>query len=212
MISAVWPSGATDCTDPPLPVRWVLQIAAAALLDMLACAAWSLETSHAPLLSGLGDLSFVILHLAATALFIPGSRSRSSRQWLSCAAVLTLPCAGVAIAAVVLGTTGRGSFKRKGHRVARRRRRAAADAVAHIGDQLSLCEALSRGGEERCAALAALARRRDRGSILLLRWAAAGSDPDLALAAALVLDQINERAERQLDGRSFGAELRHAAG
>jgi HEAT repeat protein len=65
--------------------------------------------------------------------------------------------------------------------------------------------------EQRRAALWALSRRGDPEAIALLRRAAAGRDPDLALSAALVLDEVGERAERHLDRLDL-AEVRHGAG
>jgi len=85
-------------------------------------------------------------------------------------------------------------------------------AMQRLGTALSPCDALDRGDEEqRRAALSALSRREDPEAIALLRRTAAGRDPDLALPAALVLDEIGERAERHVN-RLDPAEVRHEAG
>ena len=84
--------------------------------------------------------------------------------------------------------------------------------MQRLGGALSPCDALDCGDEEqRRAALAALSRRGDSEAIALLRRAAGGRDPDLALSAALALDEIGERAERQM-GRLDLAEVGYGAG
>ena len=81
-------------------------------------------------------------------------------------------------------------------------------AMERLRDSLSPYDALDSGDDEqRRAALSTLSRRGDRGAIALLRRAASGRDPDLALSAALVLDEIGERTERELD-RVDSAEVR----
>ena len=76
----------------------------------------------------------------------------------------------------------------------------ALNAIPHLGDALSPSDALDCGEEEqRRAALSALSRREDPEAIALLRRAATGHDPELALSAALILDDVGERAERQPD-------------
>jgi len=73
-------------------------------------------------------------------------------------------------------------------------------ALKHLGGALSTYDALESGDDERRrAALSALSRRGDPEAIALLRRAAAGRDSDLALCAALVLDEIAERTERRID-------------
>ena len=84
--------------------------------------------------------------------------------------------------------------------------------MQRLGGGLSPYDALDGGDEEqRRAALLALSRRGDPEAIALLRRAAAGRDPDLALSAALVLDEIGERAERRVE-RLDSAEVRRGAG
>jgi hypothetical protein len=56
-----------------------------------------------------------------------------------------------------------------------------------------------------------LARRDDPEAIVLLRRAASGRDHDLALSAALVLDEIGERAEQRVE-RMDRDEVRRVAG
>jgi HEAT repeat protein len=78
-------------------------------------------------------------------------------------------------------------------------------AIQQLVDALSPSDALDCGEEEqRRAALSALSRREDPEAIALLRRAAAGHDQDLALSAALILDDVGERAERRTDPRDPG--------
>jgi HEAT repeat protein len=97
-------------------------------------------------------------------------------------------------------------------RKARRRPPLTVAAIQHLGDALSPCEALDCGDEEqRRAALSALSGRGDPEAIMLLRRAAASRDSDLALSAALVLDEISERVERRAD-RPAPATVRYGTG
>jgi len=58
--------------------------------------------------------------------------------------------------------------------------------------------------------LATLVRRIDTEALASLRWAMASPDPDLALSAALALDEIGERAERRFTRNA--TEVRHVTG
>ena len=185
------------------------RVVACGALELVAAGILLLGTAFPP---SLAFLAAGVLH-AMAALCLSGlPDDRPSRRWLCVAAVLTVPCVGVAVAAAVLTTRGRGSAVLE-RRVTRSRRRALTTAaVRHLGAALSPCDALDSGDEEqRRAALAALSRRRDPEAIALLRRAAAGCDHDLALSAALALDEIGERAERRA-GRRPGAEVRYVAG
>ena len=152
------------------------------------------------------------LHVIAALLLAGLSRAPSARRLLCLAAALALPFAGFGVAAAVLLTRGRGSAAMERRSRARGREALSVIATRRLGGALSTADALVCGDEdERRAALSALARRADPEAMALLRWAAAGRDPDLALSAAMTLDEINERAERRLIGRSGTARVRHAA-
>jgi len=166
----------------------------------------------APLPQSFQVLAAAALHATAVLLLSGVARGRPSRRWLCVAAVLAVPCVGAAAAAVTLVTRGRGSAAIERRRTARRRPALARAAIERLGRALSPCDALEGGDEEqRRAALLALSRRGDPEAIALLRRAAAGRDPDLALSAALALDEIGERAERQVE-RLVPAEVQHVAG
>lgn len=190
-------------------LRGVALFVACTAVDAVAAGILLIGTPLAP---SFELLAAAVLH-ATSVLFLSGlARERPSRRWLCVAAVLAVPFVGAAVAATILATRGRGSFVMERRTKARRRPTLATAAIQRLGGALSLCDALDRGDEEqRRDALWALSRRRDPEAIALLRRAAAGRDPDLALSAALVMDEIGERAEREEDPLG-PAEVRHAAG
>ena len=184
---------------------------------VVACAA--LEVAAAGILlhgttnpSSLQVLAAAASHGLAVLLLSGLAAARPSRKWLCVTAVLTVPCVGIAIAAAVLATRGRGLAAMERRRKAPRPPALTMATVRRLGDALSPCDALACGDDEqRRAAVWALSRRRDPEAIALLRRATAGSDPDLALSAALALDEMAERAERQV-GRRETSEVPYGAG
>jgi hypothetical protein len=172
-------------------------LAASAAVDAVAAGILLLGTPLPPMLEGLAAAA---AHGMAALILTRWARVRPSRRWLGVAAVLAVPGVGAAVAATVVATRGRGSAAALARRRKPRRRAALTlPAMRRLADALSPSDALVCGDEERRrAALSALSRREDPEAIALLRRAAAGRDPDLALSAALVLDEIGERAERQV--------------
>ncbi len=184
-------------------------VAACAAVDAVAAGILLLGTPLPPSVAG---PAAVVLHGTAVLFLIRLARARPSRGWLGGAAVLAVPCLGVAVATAILVTRGRGSAVTGRRPKARRRPALTMAAMQRLGGALTTCDALDCGDEEqRRAALSALSRREDSEAIALLRRAAAGHDPDLALSAALVLDEIGERAERQVDPLDL-AEVRNGTG
>jgi hypothetical protein len=185
---------------------WLL---AGAAIDAFAAAMLLL---HAPLSPGLAGVVAATAHVVAVVLLFGAAGASTSRGWLGSAAALTIPGAGVAVAAVAILTKGRHRSARRCGTSARRRAPRAMDALHRLGHDLCPSDALDRGdGEERRSALSALTRRADHEAIALLRRASAATDSDLALAAALALDKIGERLERGAYRLNPG-ELRRAAG
>jgi hypothetical protein len=124
-------------------------------------------------------------------------RSRSCRHWLGVASLLAVPVAGVPIAAAVLATRGHGSLVLERRRRGRGRSDCTSATVRRLAAGLSTFDALHCDDEEqRRTALLTLASQGDPESIVLLRRAAAARDADLALFAALTLDELRERTER----------------
>ena len=184
-------------------------LVACAAVDAIAAGILLLGT---PLPRPLEGFAVAVSHGAAVALLYGSARARPSRQWLSVAALLTVPFVGAAVAATILSVRGRGSAAMRRRRRPRRPPAPTPAAIRRLGGALSPCDALECGdAEERRSALAALSRREDPEAIALLRRAAASDDPDLALSAAMALDEIGERAEHEVDCLA-PAEIRHGAG
>jgi hypothetical protein len=187
----------------------VALLVACVALDAVAAGILLLGTPLAPPLEILAAIGS---HGAAVLLMTGLARGRSSRRWLGVAAALAVPFVGTAVAAAMFVTRGRGSIAIEPRRKARRRTPLTMAAIQRLGGALALCDALDGDDDEqRRDALWALSRRRDPEAIALLRRAAAGRDPDLAQSAALVMDEIGERAERQADPLDR-AEVRRDAG
>jgi hypothetical protein len=177
-------------------------LVASAAVDAVAVGILLFDTPLPPALRG---PTAAICHATAIALVLALAHARSSRRWLFVAPVLAIPCVGVAVAAASYWTRGRGSFAARRRKPARRGMALTGAAIQQLGDALSPNDALDCGEEEqRRAALSALSRREDPDAIALLRRAAAGHDQDLALSAALILDDLGERAERRTDPRDPG--------
>ncbi len=134
------------------------------------------------------------LHLVAVGIVWQSSRLAPSHRLLLSALTLAMPVVGPPIAALALATRGRGELARA----------LAVDSiwqppskvmdVSRLTDGLPACEALvSANQEQRRASLALLSRRADAESIAILRWAAGGPDPDLAVEAALALEDLGTR-------------------
>lgn len=194
---------------PGCAVRAMPWLVACAALDAFAAA---LLLVRAPLPAAFTAPVAVTVHAAAILLLHLAMRARASRGTLGAAAALAIPGAGIAVAAALLFTKGR---ERSPRRSAPRMRVSVSrsmHALRWLGRALCPCDALERGNDEqRRAALVALTRRADREAIALLRRASAAADPELALAAAIALDEIGKRFERDATPRRTGA-LRRAAG
>jgi hypothetical protein len=136
------------------------------------------------------------LHVAAVLLAGAASRMRPDRRPACIAAVLAIPLAGAAVATVLLVTQGRRAEHGARRRTTPRPLALTAATLVALANTPSPCDALAWGDEdERRAAFSVLSRRADPEAIALLRRTAAGRDPDVALAAALALDEIGERIE-----------------
>lgn len=189
--------------------RGAAPFVACAALEAFAAGILLMGTPLSPVLEG---LAAGVAHGAAALLLSGAVRARPGRPWLGVACLVAVPLVGIAVAIAAHATSGRGAAARRRRRTARRQPALARSALQRLGGALSPCDALNWGDEEqRRAALSALSRRADPEAIALLRWAAAGRDPDLALSAALALDEIGERAERRVDPFR-DAEVRSRAG
>lgn len=132
------------------------------------------------------------LHLAAVALVTVRGGPPRSQTLLAAALTLTLPLAGAPIAALMLGTDGGGAIGDTGPAdAAPAPARASPADLRRMAEGLSCCEALLvADADERRAILSTLSRHPDRNAVELLRWALASPHPDLAVEAALALEDI----------------------
>jgi hypothetical protein len=132
------------------------------------------------------------LHLAAVALVSVRGGPPRSRSMLAVALTLTLPLAGAPIAALMMGTDGRGAIGDTGPSDALPApAQASPSDLRRMAEGLACCEALLvADADERRAILSTLSRHPDRNAIELLRWALASPHPDLAVEAALALEDI----------------------
>ena len=195
--------------DREVRPREAALVAACAALDAIAAGILLLGTPFPP---SLAVLAAAVSHATAILLLFGVARARPSRRWLCGAAVLAIPGVGAAVAAAVLVTRGKGSAVRGRVRRGRRRPALTMAAIQRLGSTLSTCDALDGcDGEQRRAALSALSRRGDPDAIALLHRAVMSGDPDLALSAALVLEEIGERAECQVEP-PVPAEVRNGTG
>jgi hypothetical protein len=189
---------------------WYVE-AASCWITVVACLAFeaasvALLLPGAPLLGVPRGVAAELLHLTAALLVAAGPIPQTSRRWLCVAVVLAVPCVGAAVATAVLCTRGRGPDAAGRRREMHPRRALTVADVRRLGETLSPSDALDLGDEEqRRAALLALVRRTDPEGMMLLRWAASGRDPDLALLAALALDEISERTEASTPRAAPGA-------
>jgi hypothetical protein len=196
--------------EPPRRPRGrdVALVLASAVVDGVAVSALLLVSEAPSLTAGLATLA---LHAAAALLLMGVTDMHLSRRRLGLTALLVVPFAGVAVAAAAGFTRGCGPEEMRRRRAGRPARPSPAAAIRRLGRALPLGDALVCGDvERRRAALLGLSQRGDSEAIALLRWAASAPDPDLALVAALALDEIGERAEREVLRPELGR-LRHGA-
>jgi hypothetical protein len=171
---------------------WMTVVATVAL----EAASVALLLPGAPLLGSPRAAAAAVFHVTAALLVAAGPIPQSSRRWLCAAVVLAVPYVGAAVATAVLCTRGRGPDAAKRSLEIHRRPALTVEAARRLGKMLSPPDALDLGDEEqRRSALLALIRRTDPEGVTLLRWAAYGRDRELALLAALALDEIRERSE-----------------
>ena len=183
--------------------------AAGAGVDTVATALLLAGSADAP---GVAVLAAASLHAMAALPVLGLTRLGGSRRWLSLAAAFCVPLVGTAVAIAATVTTGRGRIVRRRRRIFRRRPAVALAEARRVRDALPLWEALTGDDhEQRHAALRELSRRDDAEAIAMARRAVVADDPDLALSAALALDEISERVERSLLVRNAWS-VRDAAG
>ena len=139
-------------------------------------------------------------HAAAMLPIAFARRLTSSERTLALAFVFALPVVGALLAVLALehGEGGGNLISDLALAPALGAETVAAD-FGRLAVALPSCEALTAGtAEERRAIIATLVRRGDADSVALLRWALGASDPDLAVDAALALEEMTASFDARL--------------
>lgn len=145
--------------------------------------------------------------LAIGAAGFPVGATRSQRALMT-AFTLAIPLFGTAVAVLAIGIRRRGQTVEAPPIEPRETHNPTAADIHRLTNALSACESLMSGSpDERSATVAMLARHPDAESIALLRRAVAGGDPDLAVEAALALEDLGAHldataaaARKELEG------------
>ncbi len=193
-----------DLSAPPPPPLPILPWVSATLADL---AAVILLFGH-PATST--TVSAAALHLFALLPIAVAPALASSERTLGLAFTFAIPVLGAGLAALTLGTEGHGELVEAdptaGAGAAEAPR---AEELRRLGEALPTCEALQAGNvDERRAIVATLALRADAGAVALLRWALGAANPDLAVEAALAIEEMTASFEARLDGyrKALGSE------
>jgi hypothetical protein len=147
-------------------------------------------------------VSAAVLHLCALVPIAASPALGSSERTVGLAFAFSIPLLGAGLAALSLGTEGQGELVEVdpaaavGVTVEAPR----AEELRRLGEALPTCEALLAGNvDERRAIIATLALRADAGAVALLRWALGAPNPDLAVEAALAIEEMTASFEARLD-------------
>lgn len=129
-------------------------------------------------------------------LFIP---SCPSRRLLCLVMAWSIPLVGVLLAYIVCRVEGEG-IELEEPEVERAERYMSVEDIHSLGDMPPLLERLmSKDPTERLAALVGLSRKADADTIDLLRYTIEHGRPEAVLDAALTLEEIDLRRDRELD-------------
>jgi hypothetical protein len=139
------------------------------------------------------------VHLAAVLPFAVRSPLTVSERVLGAAFVFGIPVVGAPLAALAVMTVGQGELLSVPPDEPVMGGETRAEELRRMGEALPCCEALLAGQvEERRAIIATLTRRADADAVALLRWALGAPDPELAVEAALALEEIASSFEADL--------------
>lgn len=138
-----------------------------------------------------------VLHITAAFVVLRLPGAEPTRRLLAAAMMFTLPLIGIAMAVLVVRLRGRGGRELLARDEPVQRSESGAELARRLTTGGPACESLLADAETRRAAVASLQRDADARAITLLRWALAHPDADLALEAALALEDLSARyAER----------------
>ncbi len=142
------------------------------------------------------------LHLVAVGAAVAVSGKSRSQRTLVAALTLTLPALGAVLAMVTLATNRRGEVAHIPTRDAPERRPLSLSGIRQITDGLSAWESLMGGSQtERIATVGMLARRADASSVELLRRAVLAGRADVAVDAAMALEDLGIERDRKPGAR-----------
>jgi hypothetical protein len=138
------------------------------------------------------------LHLAALLPIVFMRALSSSEKALATSFVFAFPVLGAPLAVLAL-EHGTGELTSDLAQAPTAPPDAAAADFGRLAVALPSCEALSAGTvEERRAIIATLVQRGDADAVALLRWALGAADPDLAVDAALALEEMTASFDARL--------------
>jgi hypothetical protein len=185
------------------PTVWGLPLLLATAMDVLAVVAIAVGRGRAS-----ACVLAAALHLLAVGAAGVISQASRSQRALMAALTLTLPALGAPVAMVAMATRRRGEVGQVPAREAPEPRSLTVADVHRLTDGLSASEALMSGSaDEKTATVGMLTRHPDAEAIALLRRAVATGDADLAVEAALALEDLGARLEasaaaahQELDG------------
>jgi len=143
------------------------------------------------------------LHLGALLPFVvPLFAARlltGSERALGAAFVFSLPVVGAPLAALSLGTTGESALEPPPPPPLGLAELPRVEELRQLGEALPCCEALlAASAEERRAIIATLTRRGDADAVALLRWALGSADAELAVDAAVAMEEMAASFEGRL--------------
>lgn len=139
-----------------------------------------------------------LLHVVAVASMLRLRGVNPTRRQLAAAMAFSLPLIGIAMVALVVSMRGRGGDEILAGHDPVRRSASGAELVRRLTAGAPACQLLlSADAETRRSTIAALQRDPDARAIALLRWLLTQPGPDVALEAALALEELSVRhAER----------------
>jgi hypothetical protein len=192
-----WPYGRTIDVQIVLPRPTIGKaFVAATLLDALAI---TLVTA-----GGGSAAAYGLAGLCHTAAVLPlmlglDAGPDGSRRLLAIALTATLPLVGAMMAVLALSVRGQAQLAEPMPPADTEAPPMDANAIRRAACALPACEALlAAPAEERRALIAVLTRRADRSTVEVLRGALTAPNRDLALEAALALEEISATFERRL--------------
>jgi hypothetical protein len=148
-----------------------------------------------------------LMHLTAGLVLLAPRSGDPSRRRLAAAMTFALPLLGAAMAALVVTVQGRGGDELLSRHGPVRRPESGVVVAWRVTAGVPTCESLMADVNTRRTTLASLQRDPDARAIALLRWSMTQADPDLAIEAALALEELSARCARRAADACAEADL-----